>query len=303
MARRLLRILGVTLVVLVGVAGAVYLGLVFATNRMLARTETLSVPVNPIPIPVGNPEAIARGQYLVDHVMNCKICHASDFGGRAEVDDPMVGTLYGPNLTMGNGSAVSTFTPTDWARAIRHGLAQNGRRLILMPSEDFFNFSNEDIGAVVAYIKSMPLVDRPDRGITLRPLGRVLLATGQVRFAFDKIDHGQPRPVAAPSDTKEWGSVLIGACAGCHGPELSGGPIPGTPPDWPPARNLTLHETGTKGWTYEQFAAAVRTGRRPDGTVLQTQMPWQAYAGMTDSDVQALWAYIQTVPPKPFGGH
>lgn len=287
-----------SIVVLVGVLAVV---LIIASNRMLAKTVTVPVPVADIPIPTGDASAVARGKYLVDHVVGCTFCHGADFGGSAPVDDPMIGTLFAPNLTMGRGSVTRDFRVSDWLRAIRHGVAPDGRRLFLMPSRDFVNFSDGDVGAIVAYIESMPPVDRENRGIRLGPIGRALVVTHQMKFAFDEIDHLAPRPAAAPGVTAEWGRVLSGTCSGCHGPTYSGGKIPGGDPAWPPARNLTPDETGLKGWTFEQFSNAFRHGVRPDGTTLSTVMPWQQLAGMSDDDARALWAFLQTLPPKPFG--
>jgi mono/diheme cytochrome c family protein len=249
-----------------------------------------------------DPAAIERGQYLVDHVIGCKLCHAPDFAGMAPVDNAMLGRLWAPNLTAGSGSVTRDLAPVDWVRAIRHGVAPDGHRLILMPSEDLANFSDADIAAIIAYVKSMPAVDRANGGIRVGPLGRVLLATGQIQFAFNKIDHAKARPVAAPGPTAEYGKLLAGTCSGCHGPGFSGGPIPGGDSSWPPARNLTPDESGLKGWTFEQFSNAFRHGQRPDGTTLSTVMPWQGFAGMTDDDAKALWAFLQSVPPKALGG-
>jgi mono/diheme cytochrome c family protein len=66
------------------------------------------------------------------------------------------------------------------------------------------------------------------------------------------------------------------------------------------ARNLTPDpETGLGSWTEEQFIRTIRTGRHlgiPSGRPILPPMPWQAYAQMTDEDLNALWAYLQTVP-------
>ena len=302
MVRRLLKFAALAFAALITLAVAAAIVGYIVSNRMIAARVTVPVPVEAIRIPEGDPAAIARGEYLVNNVMSCKACHAADFGGRAEIDDPMVGRLWAGNLTTGRGSKVTSYTAVDWVRSIRHGVGPDGHRLILMPSLEFYAIGNEDLGAIVAYIKSRPAVDRDNPGITVGPIGRMLLLTGQVKFAFDAIDHTRPRTAARPSVSKEWGSVIGGACLGCHGPSLSGGPIPGTPPEWPPARNLTRHETGLRGWTLEQFSHALRDGKRPDGTAISTVMPWKTFSGMTDQDVQALWAFLQSVEPRPFGG-
>ena len=249
-----------------------------------------------VPDRKGDPEAIARGEYLVNNVMACKVCHGEDLGGHAEVDDPAFGRFWGGNLTSGEGSVVKDYTMADWDRAIRHGLDPEGRRLLLMPSEDYYNFSAEDLAAAVAWIASQPAVDRADEGITLRPVGAILVATGEFDFAFNKIDHDAPRPDA-------WGKVLAGTCKGCHGGGYSGGAIPGVPPDWPEAANLTPHETGLKAWSYDQFTTLMRTGERPDGSAVHpTSMPWENFKGMKEADLKALWGFLQSLEPKAAGG-
>jgi mono/diheme cytochrome c family protein len=298
-----LRLLGKILIALALFVAVSYAGLVFTTNRMLAATVTLPASVAPVVLPAdGDTVALERGRYLVDHAFNCRICHAQDFGGRAEVDNVPIGRLWAPNLTLGEGSATRDYTPTDWARAIRHGVDPTGRRLILMPSEDYYAFSDDDIGAVVAYIRSQPNVDRADEGISMGPVGRALLATGGVTFAYDKIDHAAARSGATPAATVEWGRVLGSTCVGCHGEGLSGGPIPGGDPAWPPASNLTRHATGLAAWARDDFFTALRQGRRPDGSQILPPMPWQAYAGLSDADTEALWLYLQSVPAKAAGG-
>ena len=131
--------------------------------------------------------------------------------------------------------------------------------------------------------------------------GDILIATGEVQFAFDKIDHHAPRSGVPPGPNAAWGEVLVTTCTGCHGPGLSGGPIPGGDPAWPPARNITPHETGLGNWTREDFVTAVQQGRRPDGTPVLAPMPWEAYAGLTSEDIEAMWQYLRTVPPREIG--
>jgi hypothetical protein len=86
---------------------------------------------------------------------------------------------------------------------------------------------------------------------------------------------------------------------GCHRPDLSGGPVVGGDPAWPPASNLTPHPEALGGWTYPEFVRAMRNGVRPDGTSLQAPMSTvTAYTrNMTDIEMQALWAYLQSLPP------
>jgi hypothetical protein len=91
-------------------------------------------------------------------------------------------------------------------------------------------------------------------------------------------------------------------CIGCHGEKLSGGKIPGGPPDWPAAANITPGEGSAMG-RYKnaaQFMAMMRSGKRPDGSAIQV-MPFGSLSAMNDVDTQALYAYLQTVPARPAG--
>lgn len=297
-----LGIVGRIVVVLGVVLALAYGGLVVATNRILAAEVAMPVAVVPVRVPeAADSAAVERGRYLVDSAFSCKVCHGPDLGGGVVIDNFPIGRLWAPNLTAGRGSVIEGFTPTDWSRSIRHGLHRTGRRLFLMPSEDFFSFSDDDIGSVVGYLKTLPPVDRDNEGISLGPVGRVLLLTGEVDFAFNKIEHAAARPDAVPGATLEWGRVLGTACIGCHGPGFSGGVIPGGDPSWPEARNLTRHDTGLKNWTRADFATALREGRRRDGTAIRPPMPWQTYAGLTDADIDALWLHLQSVTPREHG--
>jgi mono/diheme cytochrome c family protein len=91
------------------------------------------------------------------------------------------------------------------------------------------------------------------------------------------------------------------SCRGCHGPTLTGGPIPGAPPGLAVPLNLTAHETGLKGWRYDDFVALLREGKRKNGKPLDPFMPVEALKNMNDVELHALWAYLQSVPPRPFG--
>ncbi|MDH5591118.1 MAG: cytochrome c, partial [Gemmatimonadota bacterium] len=141
---------------------------------------------------------------------------------------------------------------------------------------------------------------------TLGPLGKLLIATDQLPLSADVIgshqsEHAAYPPAAAAS--AEFGRHLAGICTGCHGSAFAGGPVPGGDPSWPPARNLTPHEDGLAEWTYDDFVRALREAKRPDGTDIRMPMAGmtQYAANMTDTEIEALWAYLRTVPPMASG--
>jgi len=270
------------------------------TSSRLGHTYAISAT----PIAVSHDSAtVARGAHLVQAIGKCADCHGADLGGNVFIDDPGLGRVVAPNLTA--GGELAHYTDAEVARAIRHGVRKNGVGLLVMPSEEYHNFSDEDVAAVIAYLRAQPAVTRALPATELHFLARALWATGQLPImGAATIDHAAPsvaRVAAAP--TAEYGHYLanVGGCTGCHGPGLSGGKIPGTPPDWKPAANLT--PKGNLGhWSLADFTAALRTGKRPDGTPIDSIMPWKAAGKMTDDEISAVYAFLKTVPAKEFGG-
>ena len=99
------------------------------------------------------------------------------------------------------------------------------------------------------------------------------------------------------------GAYVANACIGCHGPGLAGGRIPGAPPDWPAAANLTPG-AGTALANYadeKAFVAMMRSGVRPDGSAISTVMPFGSLKAMSDIDLEALFLYLKSLAPRAAG--
>jgi len=262
--------------------------------------RTFDTSVDSIAVP-SDSASIARGEHLVRAVVNCTLCHASDLGGAVYSSSPAIGTVAGPNLTRGKGGVGADYTDIDYVRAIRRGVRRDGRSLIVMPSEVFTHMSEEDLGAVVAFLKHAPPVDREVPRSGFGPVGRALLAAGKMNILVAGKTPRLVPPVSVPRDpTASYGKYIadISGCHGCHGFGLSGGKVAG-PPGLPPASNLT--PAGIGSWTEADFARALREGRRPDGRTLNEFMPWKVFRGMTDAEIHSLWLYLKSVQPRPFG--
>lgn len=296
--RRILKFLGYIaggLVVLIGIAATAAYAL---SNGRLQKTYV----VNPRPVVIPTDAAtIARGKHLAE-TRGCNDCHGKDYAGDQVIKDTAMGTLHGPNLTRGKGGRTATFKDEDWVRAIRHGVGPDQRGLFIMPSEEYAHFSDEDLGAIIAYLKTVPAVDRERVPTELGPVSRVLLATGKMHLAAEVIDHPNVKPAFVPSGvTVDYGRYVAASCIGCHGPNFSGGKIAVGPPNWPEAANLTPHAGSriTK-WTEEDFLKVLRTAKRPDGTELDSVMP-RVFGQMNDVELKALWTYFKTLPPMATG--
>ena len=245
--------------------------------------------------------AVARGRQMIASRVGCAACHRPDFGGGPVVDEPMVGRWIAPNLTTGQGSITIDYTAADWDHAVRHGLRRGGRTST-MPSIDFVNLSDRELSDIVAYIRSMPPVDRDPGKVAFGPVLKVVLALDKSAMLAFSVDHDQPHAAEPPpaAANAEFGEHLVQVCRGCHGVNLSGGKIQGDP-NMPIVANLTPHASGLKGWSGADFARALREGKRPDGSDISPYMPWRAYANLGDVEIQAMWAYLQTLAPVEKG--
>jgi cytochrome c553 len=249
--------------------------------------------------------SIALGRHVAE-TRGCTNCHSASLGGATFIDVPPVARLYAANLTGGKGGVSARYaTSADWERSIRQGIAPDGRPLLFMPSHEFYPLSDQDLGALITWIRSRPPVDHEQPGQSVGPVGRALLLVGKVPLLpAELIDHEAARPTApAPGVTTEYGRYLATGCIGCHGEGFSGGKIPGAPPEMLAPRNITPDSaTGIGRWTEADFARALRTGVRPDGSRLKPDMPYAQFAGYTDDEASALWLYLRSVPVKAYGG-
>lgn len=254
---------------------------------------------------VARERARERGRHLVEARYGCNECHGTDFSGGVMVDDPLLGQLLGPNITSGEGGKTAAYTAADWDRIVRHGVRPDGAPAV-MPSGDFRLMSDQELSDIIVYVRSLPAVDATVAPIELGPLGTVLVATGQLALSADMVDdhHAEHRVLPPEAGvTTEFGRHVAGVCTGCHGETFVGGPIAGGDPSWPEAANLTPHADGLADWSYDDFVAALVEARRPDGSELLEPMSlFGPYAReMTETEMQALWAYLRSLPPRASG--
>ncbi|MFL5605446.1 MAG: c-type cytochrome [Gemmatimonadaceae bacterium] len=296
MKTRWLKAIGYVLsggVALILVAAAAVYGFSEARYR-----KQYDVTLPPLAIPTDS-ASIARGGHLARSFGGCIECHGENLAGKAVVDDPAFGRLYASNLTRGKGGIGGARSDADLVRAIRHGVGPTGHALVMMPSLDYVHFTDADLGAVVAYVKSLAPVDNVQPALSVGPVARALMLAGKMPILHaERIDHSQPTPAGiTPAVTPAYGRYIaqIG-CTGCHGPQLAGGRIETGPPDWPLAANLTAGGR-VKDWSDAQLAHFFRTGIRPDGSAVSSVMPIRLTKNFTDDEIHALTLYLRSVPP------
>lgn len=262
------------------------------------------------------PERIARGRYLAHHVAACLDCHTlrdkaffagpsvpGQLGAGGErFDREPAGIFYAPNITP---AGLGTWTDGEILRAIATGVSREGRALFpVMPYHAYGQMDEEDLYSIIVYLRTLPPVARkiPDRELAF-PL-RFLINLLPARA---KLTPAPPR-----SDQVAYGGYLAGmaGCTECHsktgkapGALWGGGMEFSQPAGVVRSANISPDDTtGIGRWSKERFIQrfkmyAVYPPARLLPGDLNTPMPWNHYAGMTEQDLGALFAFLQSVQP------
>jgi mono/diheme cytochrome c family protein len=309
----LLKIVGGLILLIVLVAGCALGYLMFAYPKVPAPAHVKFD---------ASPEKLARGKYLNDHVVGCTTCHTrrdwTKFSGPIKPEllggggEPFglgpAGMLYSKNITP---AAIGTWTDGELLRAVTQGVSKDGTPLFpLMPYPHFGAMSEDDVHAVLAYIRTLKAVEgtAPPRQLHF-PLNLV------VRTIPGPNTYGT-RP--SPTDKVAYGKYITSAalCSDCHTPiDDRGTPLPGM--DFAGgmefmetghlvrSANITPDaDTGIGSWTEQQFIDKFKAFENVTQPTLaeneraqNTVMPITAYAGMTREDLSAIYAYLRTLKP------
>jgi mono/diheme cytochrome c family protein len=250
-----------------------------------------------------SPALLAKGKYVLGSAGGCA-CHtppdAAGLNAGGMKFDLLVGVLYARNITPDPETGIGRWTDAQVANAIRRGERPDGSRLFpVHPYKYFANIADDEIEALVAYLKSVKPIKASVPARALR------IPVPPLRVAAS--------PKEAPRGGLERGEYLAkGAahCADCHTPRrfdgspddskfMAGGPGPeGSLPS-----NITPHiETGIGRWTELQIARFLRTGVKPSGGEAFSLMRMvitgtsAGYKDLTEADAIAIARYLKTVP-------
>lgn len=284
-------------VILVGLGMLIILLVIIAATLGFigGRRVNNQPPVTVASVNLPTDEAsLTRGAYLAQ-ISSCTACHGADLAGDVLIDEPPIGYLPAPNLTAGAGGIGGDYHPEDWARAIRHGIAADNRAISVMPSNHYAHYGDEDLGALIAYLESVPPVDKELGQRDLMFIANILFGVVgyEDTFAVSKIDHDDVGGAApAAGETAAYGEYLvnIASCNSCHGENLTGA----TDPNGPQGPDITTRGA-LQTWSKDDFIATLRTGQTPDGRQLDPDMPWGTYAQMSDAELTAIWLYINAL--------
>jgi cytochrome c553 len=265
--------------------------------------ERHSNPVANIQV-AGTPAQIARGEQLANICVNCHTSNGqfplSGVNFLAKFPAPPIGTFYAPNLTPSGN--IQDWTDGELIRAIREGIHKDGRSLIVMPSGTLRNLSDEDVQALVAYLRSQPATGKPTPINKFTLLGAIFIDL----FDLQTVQSPVGSITAPQPGTLDYGKYMVDilGCRFCHGDQLQGKLDKGQPGP-PPGPNLTLI---VPQWTEEQFMTFFNTGQLPGGKTVpmltlpsglsEPRMPWPTVrAATTDDELKAMYSYLHALPP------
>ena len=256
---------------------------------------------------------VERGKYLVNTIMTCQNCHTPkgergapvferDLSSGLSWDEPPF-KVTASNITQDKETGIGSWSDADIKKALQKGERPNGVRLAAIMPYDFYEILTPgDLNAIVAYLKTV----KPVKQETPAPIYRIALPRHILPGAE------KPFTDADMNDKVKKGFYLatIGHCFECHTPmgprgrefETSYGKggfeFPG-PWGTSVSRNITSHkEKGIGAWTDDEIKRAITDGIRKDGSRLKPPMGFGFYKNMTAADLDAIVAYLRTVPPK-----
>jgi len=264
---------------------------------------------------------IAKGEYLFYGPAHCMDCHAvksespliaglnpAPPSGGMKFDLP-VGVMLTPNITSDKETGIGNLTDQEIARTLRYGVGADGRAVLdFMP---FHNTSDEDLTAIISYLRTIPPVKKEVPRMQFNLLGDIIRT-----IVLKPVGPDGEVPEKVPQGvTVEYGKYLansVANCRGCHtnrdlmtgayiGEDFAGGlkiDVAGKPGLFCVTRNLTPdNETGQiTSWTEDQFISRFRAGR----LIPDSPMPWEPFQKLSDNDLRAIFLYLKTLKPVKY---
>ena len=286
MLRKFVKWTGIVLGSLVLLLLIFYILVYIKTEASINKVYT--VKLQPLPIPDDSASYVS-GRHIAE-IRGCVGCHGADLAtGEVFADENSpIGYIQATNITSGKGGI--QYTDEDWIRALRHGLGKDSKPLWFMPSHEICGLSNQDMAALINYVKRQPPVDKPTPPKSLKPLGRILTFVGEFPLlSAEMIDHNATYvDDVKPAIDAAYGKYLAVTCTGCHTASFKG--APSHSPEQPPIPDIS--STGHLGnWTQQGFVQVFHTGKTPEGRVLSKYMPVKSFT-YSDDELKAIYLFL-----------
>lgn len=266
------------------------------------------------PAAATTPAAVERGRYLVA-IGDCAACHTQAgkqaFAGGRPLPTPY-GVFYPPNITPDRATGIGGWTEADFYRALHDGVRPDGTLLYpAFPFPSFTHMTRADVGAIWAYLRTVPAVSRAN---TPNELQWPYSTRGLLRvWRWLYFTPGAHQP--DPKQSAEWnrGAYLvkgIAHCGACHTPrnrlgalvatrEFAGGTI--TIDDWH-APNISQNPTrGIGNWSADELREFLHTGRSRKGDAIgpMREVVQSGLQHLSAADLDAIVTYVKSAPAQP----
>ena len=248
---------------------------VFAVSEYRLR-QKFDIAATPIAVPTDS-AALLRGRHLYA-TRGCEGCHGKDVAGQVFFNDPKLARLVAPNVP----KVIRAYSDPELARLLRHGVRPDGRGVAVMPSAMLYNLDDTDLGALIAYLRTIPVKDSAALPSTfMGPLARVGLTLGQYNLEPAAMTHDAPRPTNGPDAVARGQYTAMSSCVECHGPRLEG--KMGAP-------GLSI----VQGYTAAEFSRLMREGVPRDGRKLDLMARTSRgrFVNFSDDEIAELYAYL-----------
>jgi mono/diheme cytochrome c family protein len=285
--RKALRWAGIGLGTLVALLVAAAIVIFIWSEMILRRGYTAAAEALP---KIGAAE-MAEAPRLA-RVLGCLGCHGEGLKGKLMFEAPGVAKVFAPNIT----EVAAKASDQQLAAGIREGIGHDGRGLFIMPSPQYSRLTDRETASLVTWIRTLERSEGQTRGFSAGPLGRIALVVGAFRPAPDIVaEYRTQAPTGLGPEHEPARHLAATACSECHGAALMGGAAgPGEK-----APDLRV----AAGYDPAQFRTLLRTGRPPTGRDLglMTEVSKDAFSHLTDSEIDALHAYL-VARAKRLGG-
>lgn len=252
---------------------------------------------------------IMRGKHLIFGAAHCADCHSkanADSLLKLGQDVPLtggivfdlpVGKIYSKNITPDKETGIGNYTDAEIARALRYGVHPDGR--VVFDFMPFHNMTDEDLTAVISYLRAQKPVQNKVPDNELNVLGKAVKAFMVKPVGPD----GEVEQRITKDSSAEYGKYLTNAvanCKGCHTERTLSGEFTGEPfaggndIDGFITPNITPDSSSRVfGWSQKNFVDRFRMGR----VIPKSPMPWESFGRMNDEELKAIYKYLKTVKP------
>jgi mono/diheme cytochrome c family protein len=282
MVRWFRRIAGGLLLILVIAACAIYV----QSNRLIYRRHTFQP--HPVAVP-SDSVSIAQGERLAR--MRCFGCHSDSLHGQVFFDERFVARISAANIP----AKMLTLTDAEFAGFLRTGVRKDGTSPFIMPPPGFYHMSDADLGALIAYLRSIPQGGDPLPPNRYGPMGRLGVTLGQFKTAVAEFD----TTVARVGEDPAWATTRHGEylarmiCTECHGPVLVGDPAAAG------GSAATPSLSGARGYSLQEFTTLLRTGTPREATTtleLMGETARNSLKYLTDAEIAEVYDYLKALP-------